>query len=93
MGQQAEKAALTGNPETEKQLPLNKSCTWFIFLAHCFRARLVRRGLFADSLEDLWKGISPDIAVEKTEQSIYDSDPWPCKGVSDEAVEETTPSL
>ena len=52
-GPTAEKEALTGNLETEKQLPLNKSCTCSVFLAHGFRARLVRRGLFADSLEDL----------------------------------------
>lgn len=50
-GPTAEDKALTGNLETENQMPFNDQCP--IFLAHGFHARLVRRGLFADSLEDL----------------------------------------
>lgn len=62
----AEDKAPIGNLETENQMPFNNQCICPLFLPHGFHARLVRRGLFADSLEDLQGGISPGIAVRKT---------------------------
>lgn len=64
MGQQ-QKRKQTGSQETENQMPFNKQGTQPVFPAHGFHARLVKRGLCADRLEELGKGIRPGIAVEK----------------------------
>lgn len=65
-GPTAEEKALTGNLETANQMPSNSQDTCPALPAQGFHARLVRRGLFADSLEDLPEKISPGTAVENT---------------------------